>query len=115
MAAAVAEGTTVISGARELRAKESDRITTTVHMLRAFGVRVSETEDGLVIEDGTQLHAGVVDACGDHRIAMTAAVAAACAAEGTSEIQGWDAVATSYPGFAEQLVRLTGVAVEPGA
>lgn len=46
---------------------------------------------------------------------MTAAVAAACAAEGTSEIQGWDAVATSYPGFAEQLVRLTGVAVEPGA
>ncbi|MFB7763636.1 3-phosphoshikimate 1-carboxyvinyltransferase [Streptomyces xiamenensis] len=114
MAAAVAGGTTVISGAAELRAKESDRIASTAGMLRAFGVPVTETEDGLVIEGGAQLRAGRVDSCGDHRIAMTAAVAAACAAEGSSEIGDWDAVATSYPGFAAQLARVTGAVVEPG-
>ncbi|MER5985704.1 3-phosphoshikimate 1-carboxyvinyltransferase [Streptomyces sp. NPDC001787] len=111
-AAAVAEGTTVISGAGELRAKESDRIAHTCGMLRAFGVRVTETEDGMVIEGGARLRPGTVDSHGDHRIAMTAAVLAACAAEGGSLITGWDSVATSYPGFAEDLVRLTGARVE---
>ncbi|MEE1735045.1 hypothetical protein PUR49_00470 [Streptomyces sp. BE147] len=56
---------------------------------------------------------GTVDSHGEHRIAMTAAVLAACAAEGESLITGWDAVATSYPGFAADLVRLTGARVEP--
>ncbi|MEV8336663.1 3-phosphoshikimate 1-carboxyvinyltransferase [Streptomyces niveus] len=115
MAAAVAEGTTVISGAGELRAKESDRIASTAAMLRALGAKVTETEDGMVIEGGTRLRPGSVDSHGDHRIAMTAAVAAACAVEGTSEIKGWDAVATSYPGFADQLVALTGAGCEPVA
>lgn len=115
MAAAIAEGTTVISGAGELRAKESDRIASTTAMLRAFGVSVTETEDGMVIEGASQLRPARVDSHGDHRIAMTAAVAGACAVEGTTVIEGWDAVTTSYRGFADQLVRLTGAAAEPGA
>lgn len=115
MAAAVAEGTTVISGAGELRAKESDRIASTAAMLRAFGVPVTETEDGMVIEGGARLRPARVDSHGDHRIAMTAAVAGACAAEGTTVIDGWDSVATSYPAFAADLMRLTGAAAEAGA
>ncbi|MFE7119979.1 3-phosphoshikimate 1-carboxyvinyltransferase [Streptomyces sp. NPDC057654] len=115
LAAAVAEGTTVISGAAELRAKESDRIASTARMLHAFGVPVSETPDGLVIEGGARLHPARIDSHGDHRIAMTAAVAGACAVEGTTVIDGWDSVATSYPGFAAELVRLTDAVVEPGA
>jgi 3-phosphoshikimate 1-carboxyvinyltransferase len=115
MAAAVAEGTTVISGAGDLRAKESDRIASTAAMLRAFGVKVTETEDGMVIEGTSRLRPARVDSHGDHRIAMTAAVAAACAAEGTTVIEGWDSVATSYPRFAEDLVRLTGAGAAPVA
>ncbi|GGS98445.1 3-phosphoshikimate 1-carboxyvinyltransferase [Streptomyces violaceus] len=115
MAAAVAEGTTVISGAGDLRAKESDRIASTSAMLRAFGVRVTETEDGMVIEGASRLRPARVDSHGDHRIAMTAAVAGACAAEGTTVIDGWDSVATSYPRFAADLVRLTRAGVEQGA
>ncbi|MBT2411110.1 3-phosphoshikimate 1-carboxyvinyltransferase [Streptomyces sp. ISL-12] len=115
MAAAVADGMTVISGAQDLRAKESDRIASTAAMLRAFGVRVTETEDGMVIEGTARLRAGRVDSHGDHRIAMTAAVAGACAAEGITVIDGWESVATSYPGFAADLVRLTGTAAAPAA
>jgi 3-phosphoshikimate 1-carboxyvinyltransferase len=115
MAAAVAEGTTVISGAADLRAKESDRIASTSAMLRAFGVEVTETADGMVIEGGARLRPARVDSHGDHRIAMTAAVAGACAAEGTTVIDGWDSVATSYPQFAEDLMRLTGAGAEAGA
>lgn len=115
VAAAVAEGTTVISGAGELRAKESDRIAHTCGMLRAFGVKVTETEDGMVIEGGATLRPGTVDSHGDHRIAMAAAVAAACAAEGESVITGWDSVATSYPAFMEDMVRLTGAGVAEAA
>jgi 3-phosphoshikimate 1-carboxyvinyltransferase len=115
MAAAVAEGTTVISGAGDLRAKESDRIASTSAMLRAFGVQVTETEDGMLIEGASRLRPARVDSHGDHRIAMTAAVAGACAVEGTTVIDGWDSVATSYPRFAEDLVRLTGAGAEPGA
>ncbi|MFJ2112411.1 3-phosphoshikimate 1-carboxyvinyltransferase [Streptomyces sp. NPDC087850] len=115
MAAAVAQGTTVISGAGELRAKESDRIASTAAMLRAFGVSVMETEDGMVIEGGARLRPARVDSHGDHRIAMTAAVAGACAAGGTTVIDGWDSVATSYPAFAADLVRLTGAVAGSGA
>ncbi|RDG37776.1 hypothetical protein [Streptomyces corynorhini] len=64
---------------------------------------------------GDRLRPGRVDSHGDHRIAMTAAVAAACAAEGTCAIDGWDAVATSHPRSAEPLVRLTGAFAEPAA
>jgi 3-phosphoshikimate 1-carboxyvinyltransferase len=102
VAAALAEGVTAIRGAAELRVKESDRIATTAEMLRGFGVAVDELDDGLVIHGGAQLSAAQVDSRGDHRIAMAAAIAA-IAAEGTSTIRGFAAVATSYPTFLADL------------
>jgi 3-phosphoshikimate 1-carboxyvinyltransferase len=102
VAAALAEGVTTIRGAGELRVKESDRIATTAEMLRAFGASVDELEDGLVVSGGARLTAAQVDSRGDHRIAMSAAIAAT-AAQGTSTIGGFAAVATSYPGFLADL------------
>ncbi|MFK0154283.1 hypothetical protein ACIQVK_19685 [Streptomyces sp. NPDC090493] len=113
--AAIAEGTTVISGAGDLRAKESDRIASPPRMLRAFAVAATETEGGMVIEGTSRLRPARVDSHGDHRTAMTAAVAGVSAAEDTTVIEGWDSVATSYPGFAADLARLTGAAVGQGA
>ncbi|WP_255945435.1 3-phosphoshikimate 1-carboxyvinyltransferase [Streptomyces odontomachi] len=116
VAAALAEGTTVISGAAELRVKESDRISSTAAMLRAFGAQVTETDDGMVIEGGRALHGGIVDSHGDHRISM-AAVVGALSASGETVITGWDSVATSYRGFAADLQKLTsgaeGIAAAP--
>ncbi|MGH3930732.1 MAG: hypothetical protein ACRDTF_12220, partial [Pseudonocardiaceae bacterium] len=106
VAAAAADGTTVISGAEELRVKESDRITSTVAMLTAFGARAQETPDGMVIEGGAPLRGGVVHSQGDHRIAMAAAVCGMAAA-GTTVIHGWDSVATSYPGFGDHVALLS--------
>ena len=102
VAAALATGTTTISGAEELRVKESDRVATTAAMLRAFGVTVEERPDGLIIGGGATLHAGRVDSHGDHRIAMAAAILAV-AAPGTTSITGFEAVDTSYPGFLSTL------------
>jgi 3-phosphoshikimate 1-carboxyvinyltransferase len=106
VAAALADGVTRIRGAGELRVKESDRIATIAQMLTAFGVPVVEHEDGLDITGGKPLQAARVDSHGDHRIAMAAAVAAT-AATGRTEIDGFDAVATSYPAFADDLFRCT--------
>jgi 3-phosphoshikimate 1-carboxyvinyltransferase len=110
VAAALAEGTTVISGAGELRVKESDRIASTVDMLTAFGVDARQRADGMVIQGGGHLRGGVVDSHGDHRIAMAAAICA-LVATGPTVIEGWDSVATSYPGFADTLEALTGLAL----
>jgi 3-phosphoshikimate 1-carboxyvinyltransferase len=107
VAAALAQGITTIRGAEELRVKESDRVATTASMLRAFGVEVDERPDGLVITGGARLHPGRVDSHGDHRIAMAASVLA-LAAEGQSEITGFSAVATSYPGFLDTLGAVAG-------
>ncbi|MBK8937217.1 MAG: 3-phosphoshikimate 1-carboxyvinyltransferase [Polyangiaceae bacterium] len=99
--AARARGTTIIADASELRVKESDRLACMAEVLRAFGVGVEETRSGLVIEgrpDGP-LSAATVDCCGDHRIAMSAAVLALCA-DGPCRVLGVDAVATSFPRFA---------------
>jgi 3-phosphoshikimate 1-carboxyvinyltransferase len=101
VAAAVAEGETVITNARELRVKESDRIVTVADGLGRLGVDVEPTADGLVIRGG-DLRGAAVDSHGDHRIAMALAVAG-LAAEGVTRVAGWDAVATSYPSFAEDL------------
>ena len=99
--AARASGTTVFRDAADLRAKESDRIATTVAMLRAFGVSAEERPDGLRVT-GTGgapfLGGAVVDAHGDHRIAMAAAVAA-LVADGPTTLRGVHAVDTSFPGF----------------
>jgi 3-phosphoshikimate 1-carboxyvinyltransferase len=105
--AARARGTTTIRDAEELRVKESDRIATTCAMLRAFGVACEPRRDGLVVEGNPDrpLAAARVHADGDHRIAMAAAVAA-LAADGPTEIDDADNVATSYPGFAAALTQL---------
>ena len=96
-AAALAEGSTVVRGAAELRVKESDRIATMSASLRALGAVIEETPDGAVINGG-RLGGGAADSAGDHRIAMALAVAAQCAA---SRVRIGDCanVATSFPGF----------------
>jgi 3-phosphoshikimate 1-carboxyvinyltransferase len=104
VAAALAQGTTRFSDASELRVKETDRIATTVEMLRALGARAEAADDGLLVNGGggAPLAAGPVSSHGDHRIAMAAAVGA-LSAKGPVRIAGWDASATSYPYFEEDL------------
>lgn len=97
VAAALAQGRTVISGAEELRHKESDRIGVMVTGLRALGVDVDERPDGAVIHGGG-LAAGEVDSTGDHRVAMAFAIGA-IAARGPVRILDTANVATSFPGF----------------
>jgi 3-phosphoshikimate 1-carboxyvinyltransferase len=102
-------GSLDLQDAGELRAKESDRIETVAAMVRALGGQVSTGTDSLTIAAGA-LRAGVVESHHDHRIAMAAAVAACgLSSDGTVEISGWDAVATSYPGFLDDLDRLSPV------
>ena len=98
IAAALADGTTIISGAEELRHKESDRIAAMVAGLTALGADIEERPDGAKITGGT-LHAGEIESVGDHRIAMAFAIAGA-SATGPVTIHDADNVATSFPGFA---------------
>lgn len=102
VAAAFAEGETVIADAAELRVKESDRIARVVAGLRAMQVEVEERPDGMVIQGGRPVGPAVVDARGDHRIAMAFAIAAA-ATTGGVRIEGADSIATSYPAFLSHL------------
>lgn len=104
IAAARAAGTTEVADAAELRVKESDRIATTAAMLRNLGVGVEERADGMVIEGnaGRPFRGCRIDAAGDHRIAMAAAVAA-LAADAAVTVDDVDNVATSFPGFAAAL------------
>jgi 3-phosphoshikimate 1-carboxyvinyltransferase len=96
-AAAVAEGTTRVRGAAELRVKESDRIAVMAEGLRRLGVAIEETPDGATITGG-RLDGGEVDSAGDHRIAMSFAVAGAVA-RAPVRIDDCANVATSFPGF----------------
>ncbi len=98
VAAACASGTTVVSGAAELRVKESDRIAAMAAGLRELGIRVDETPDGATIHGGT-FQGGRVDSRGDHRVAMAFAVAGQLA-RGPVRIEDVANVATSFPGFA---------------
>ena len=102
VAAAVADGVTVFHHVADLRMKESDRIDTTASELGALGGRVETTTDSLTVVGGSPLRGADVRSHGDHRIAMSMAVAA-LAARGSTRIHGWDAVATSYPGFEKDL------------
>jgi len=95
--AACADGETVVTGAEELRHKESDRIAVMAAGLRNLGIRVDESPDGAVIHGG-QIQGGEVDSAGDHRIAMAFCVAAMAAA-GPVTILNTANVATSFPGF----------------
>jgi len=117
VAAAVATGTTVFSDVGELRVKEVDRLQAVIDMVTAFGATAEAHGDTLSITGtGTGTDHGAAplrgarfDSRGDHRMAMAAAVAALAAAPGErSLLTGFDATETSYPGFADDLRRLTG-------
>jgi 3-phosphoshikimate 1-carboxyvinyltransferase len=99
IAAAVANGTTVVRGAAELRVKESDRIATMASGLRTLGAAIEETPDGAIIHGG-RLGGGTVESHLDHRIAMSFAVAG-LVATGPVRINDCSHVATSFPGFLE--------------
>jgi 3-phosphoshikimate 1-carboxyvinyltransferase len=107
LAATQAEGTTVIRDAAELRVKETDRIAVLAEGLRTLGAKVEERPDGLIIEGPTPLTGGVVQAAGDHRMALTFAVAGLIAREPVT-VQGWDAASVSYPGFLDDLKKVAG-------
>jgi 3-phosphoshikimate 1-carboxyvinyltransferase len=96
-----------VRDAAELRVKESDRISVLASSLRSIGVRVDEHADGFDVPGGQRPGPGRVDAHGDHRIAMTAAIAATLGT-GPVEITGFTAVGTSYPGFLTDLEALGG-------
>ena len=102
VAAAAAEGSTVVRDAGELRVKESDRIALVCRGLSAAGVRVEEYRDGFVVHGGLRPQPAAVDAGGDHRIAMAMAVLGLAAA-GPIEIHGAEGIATSFPEFVAQL------------
>ncbi len=109
VAALMADGPTRFVDVGELRVKESDRLEGTAALVRAFGGSAQVEGDDLVVGGGAIPTPGRVDARGDHRMAMAAAVAAAACAPGSrSVVEGWESVATSYPGFADTLDRLAG-------
>jgi 3-phosphoshikimate 1-carboxyvinyltransferase len=108
VAAALAEGETAFSGAGELRVKEVDRLSALAGELTKLGVPVTEERDGLHILGGRRLRGAVVSSRGDHRMAMSLAIAGLFA-EGETRIQDVACVETSFPGFARLLA-----AVAPG-
>ena len=99
IAAACAEGKTVLTGARELRVKESDRIQAMADGLMILGINAEATADGIIIEGG-RIGGGSVNSLGDHRIAMSFAMAGLCA-NNEIEILDCENVNTSFPGFAD--------------
>jgi 3-phosphoshikimate 1-carboxyvinyltransferase len=109
VAAACAQGETVVTGAVELRVKESDRIQVMADGLQALGVDAIATDDGMIIQGG-EIGAGSVHSHDDHRIAMAFAMAA-LNANGDIEIKDCDNVNTSFPGFAE-LAASCGLAIQ---
>jgi len=104
VAAACAQGRTVLTGAEELRVKESDRIQVMADGLQTLGIDAQPTPDGMIINAGT-IASGCVDSHGDHRIAMAFSMAALCA-QGDIEITNCANVNTSFPGFVEQASRV---------
>jgi len=105
VAAALAEGTTIIRDAAELRVKETDRIAAVAGNLRAMGVAVEEFPDGMAITGCKRLKAAKLQSFGDHRIAMAFAIAGLFAS-GTTVIEDTACVQTSYPGFADVLLKI---------
>jgi 3-phosphoshikimate 1-carboxyvinyltransferase len=97
-----AEGETVVTGAEELRLKESDRIATVVDGLNGLGGDLEATEDGFVVRGSGGLRGGTIEAHGDHRLAMLGAVAGLASREGV-KVVGMEAAAVSYPAFEDHL------------
>jgi 3-phosphoshikimate 1-carboxyvinyltransferase len=107
--AALADGETVISGAEELRVKESDRIATMTTELKKMGVSIEQTPDGLIIHGiaGRTLRGASCTSYGDHRVAMSLAMAG-LVADAPTNIDNIDCIETSFPGFnAKRLELLT--------
>ena len=98
IAGALANGTTIIRHAQELRVKETDRIAAIAHNLRSMGAQVTEMIDGLEIHGPAALHGARVASFGDHRVAMAFAIAGLFA-EGETIVQNADCIRESYPGF----------------
>jgi len=107
LAGCFADGETVVSGAEELRHKESDRISTVVEGLRGLGAEIEATADGFVVAGSGELRGGAFDSAGDHRLAMLGAVAGLASREGV-EVRGLEAALVSYPGFGSDLRSLRG-------
>jgi 3-phosphoshikimate 1-carboxyvinyltransferase len=107
VAGVVADGFTGFIDVGELRVKESDRVSTIIEGLAALGATAHYDDEGLHMQGGQALRGGNVHSHWDHRIAMAMAIAG-LAAEGTTVIDGWEAVATSYPGFEHDLEVLCG-------
>ncbi len=102
---ALAAGVTTVSGAAELRVKESDRIATVVALLRAVGATADEREDGFVVTGARSLPGGHVQSDHDHRLAMLGAIAG-LVSDGGVTVHGFEASAVSYPGFADDMAGL---------
>jgi 3-phosphoshikimate 1-carboxyvinyltransferase len=102
VAATQAQGRTVVRDAQELRVKESNRLEGLVAQLRAMGAQIDATPDGFVIDGPTPLHGARVDGLGDHRMAMSLAVAALIA-HGDTTITGAECVSKTYPEFFRDL------------
>jgi 3-phosphoshikimate 1-carboxyvinyltransferase len=100
--AALAEGSTEIRDAKELRVKETDRIAAMATNLRAFGVTVDEHDDGMTIHGGAALKGAKVESFGDHRIAMSCAILGLFA-KGETTISETGCIATSYPTFEQDM------------
>jgi 3-phosphoshikimate 1-carboxyvinyltransferase len=109
IAAACATGETILSGAEELRFKESDRIQVMADGMAALGIDVTTSQDGIRIQGGGGFSGGAVESHGDHRIAMSFAMAGLCA-DGEIKIGDCANVDTSFPGFVE-LAKTTGLAI----
>jgi 3-phosphoshikimate 1-carboxyvinyltransferase len=102
VAAALATGVTKITGARELRVKESDRIASMARELRKMGVETEELEDGIIINGKEKFRSATVQSHNDHRIAM-AMVIAGFLADGVTTIEDTDCIETSFPDFMESM------------
>jgi 3-phosphoshikimate 1-carboxyvinyltransferase len=102
---AFAEGETIVSGAEELRYKESDRIATVVNGLAGLGADIEATDDGFVVRGTGSLRGGTISSHGDHRLAMLGAIAGLASEEGV-EVDGMEAASVSYPSFEADLRRL---------
>ena len=98
-----ANGTTVIRDAEELKVKETDRIQVVADMLNDMGAEITPTDDGMIIKGKTNLNGATINTQGDHRIGMTAAVAALLVADGDVILERSEAIQTSYPAFFEDL------------
>ncbi|MCL6472092.1 MAG: 3-phosphoshikimate 1-carboxyvinyltransferase [Firmicutes bacterium] len=101
-----ASGKTIIKDARELRVKESDRISALCRELRKMGADIDELEDGMVISGPTRLRGTTVNSHGDHRIAMSLAIAG-LAADGKTVIEDSECIAISYPDFESTLMSIS--------